>query len=66
MNKEVEMYKGVLFDLDGTLLDTSKGVKKSVLYTIDKMGLPQISNDEISPYFAMNSLFSSNLFIISI
>lgn len=52
------MYKGVLFDLDGTLLDTSKGVEKSVLYTIDKMGLPQITNDEIS-YFIGPPIFNS-------
>ena len=32
------MYKAVIFDLDGTLLDTSAGVLKSVDYTIDKMG----------------------------
>lgn len=44
------MYKAVLFDLDGTLLDTSIGVKKSVLYTIETMGLPQITEEEISSF----------------
>ena len=34
MNK----IKAVLFDLDGTLLDTSPGVLSSVKYTIEKMG----------------------------
>lgn len=33
------MIKAVLFDLDGTLLDTSEGILASVKYTIDKMGL---------------------------
>lgn len=32
----------ILFDLDGTLLDTSKGVLKAVDYTIDALHLPKI------------------------
>lgn len=42
MNK----YKAVLFDLDGTLLDTSAGIIKSVDYTIRKMGLHNLSEDQ--------------------
>ncbi len=38
-------YGCVLFDLDGTLLDTSGGVLKSIDYTIKEMGLPEISED---------------------
>lgn len=44
------MYKAVLFDLDGTLLDTSEGIKKSVSYTVEEMGLPQIPADKISSF----------------
>lgn len=39
------MYKAVIFDLDGTLLDTSAGVLKSVDYTIDKMGYSPLKNE---------------------
>ena len=33
-------YKAVLFDVDGTLLDTSEGIVKSVKETIEHYGLP--------------------------
>lgn len=36
------MYKTVIFDLDGTLLDTSEGVLNSVTYALEKMGLEPI------------------------
>ena len=39
------MYKAVIFDLDGSLLDTSAGVLKSVDYTIDKMGYKPLENE---------------------
>ena len=38
MNKK--NYKLVIFDVDGTLLDTSEGLIKSTLYTIEKLGYP--------------------------
>ena len=36
------MYKTIIFDLDGTLLNTSEGVINSVKYALDKMGLEQL------------------------
>ena len=39
-------YKYIIFDLDGTLLDTSEGIIKSINYTLDIMGYPQISEKE--------------------
>lgn len=39
-------YKYIIFDLDGTLLDTSEGIIKSINYTLDKMGYHQISEEE--------------------
>ena len=34
-------YKAVLFDLDGTLMDTAPGILRTVRYTMEKMGLPE-------------------------
>ena len=36
-------YDAVIFDLDGTLLDTSEGIFRSVGYVIDRLGLPMPS-----------------------
>ncbi len=35
----MKKYKSVIFDLDGTLMDTSEGIYKSVDYTLEKYGL---------------------------
>ncbi|MDD6194957.1 MAG: HAD-IA family hydrolase [Lachnospiraceae bacterium] len=48
----------ILFDLDGTLLDTSVGVLKAVKYTIDKMGLPPVE-DEIMKTFIGPPIYES-------
>lgn len=37
--------KTILFDLDGTLLDTSEGICHSVRYAIDQLQLPQPSEE---------------------
>ena len=44
------MIKAVIFDLDGTLLDTGKGVVKSVKYTIQQMKLPSLSQSELETF----------------
>lgn len=41
------MIKAVLFDLDGTLLDTSEGIKHSVRYTLLKMGYNELPEETI-------------------
>jgi len=33
-------YDTVIFDLDGTLLDTSEGILRSVKYTVEQLGFP--------------------------
>lgn len=41
------MINNVLFDLDGTLLDTSAGILESVRYTAKKMGLGVLSDKQM-------------------
>lgn len=43
-------YDCVLFDMDGTLLDSSKGIKSSVCHTIEVMGLPPLSDERLSRF----------------
>lgn len=40
----------ILFDLDGTLLDTSEGIRHSVRYTLNQLQLPQPSDDRIGEF----------------
>ncbi|KAF1679378.1 HAD hydrolase-like protein [Veillonella sp. R32] len=40
----------VLFDLDGTLTDSAEGIKKSVVYALEKKGVP-VPSDEILTLF---------------
>lgn len=43
-------YKTVVFDLDGTLLDTSIGILSSVRYTIDKFQLEEPSEEVLKTF----------------
>ena len=38
-------YDAAIFDLDGTLLDTSEGIYRSVGYVIEKLGFPAVSDE---------------------
>lgn len=44
------MYKYILFDLDGTLLDTFEGVSRSVAHTMEHFGLPIPNETEMRRY----------------
>ena len=44
------MKKVAIFDVDGTLLDTTEGVLASVKYTIDKMGFEPLSEDVLKTF----------------
>lgn len=39
-------YDAVLFDLDGTLLDTSEGITMATGYVIKQFGLPSLTDEE--------------------
>lgn len=41
------MVNNVLFDLDGTLLDTSRGILESIQHTIHVMGLRALTEEEL-------------------
>lgn len=42
--------KCAIFDLDGTLLDTSPGIYESVRYAADKLGYPQPSREQLMSF----------------
>lgn len=44
-DKSTPRYRGIIFDLDGTLMNTEEGVLSSVRYTAEKMGYPLLSDD---------------------
>ncbi len=44
------MTKYVLFDLDGTLLDTSEGIMESVRHTASVLGLANLSEDRLRTF----------------
>ncbi|MBO4383955.1 MAG: HAD family hydrolase [Clostridia bacterium] len=44
------MYDTVFFDLDGTLVDSSEGITKSVEYALGKYGIRPVSRDELKVF----------------
>ncbi len=42
----IRKIRAVIFDLDGTLLDTSEGIIRSVRYMIDKLGYAPVAEDQ--------------------
>lgn len=47
---KLSKYKVVLFDLDGTLIDTSEGIFNSVRYAEKKMGLNPLPESELRKF----------------
>ncbi|MDO4322592.1 MAG: HAD family hydrolase [Lachnospiraceae bacterium] len=46
----MKQYQYLLFDLDGTLTDPGKGIRNSVAYALDKMGLPEQTESELNRF----------------
>ena len=44
------MYQVIIFDLDGTLIDSSEGIIHAAEKTIEILGYPSMSRDEIRSY----------------
>ena len=53
--------KYVLFDLDGTLIDTAEGIRNSFIYAFNKMGIEIPSESEIKGFMGppLEQSFSS-------
>lgn len=43
-------YEAVVFDVDGTLLDTAEGVLASVAYALKRCGLPELSDEQMRTF----------------
>lgn len=43
----MKTYKTIIFDLDGTLADTSEGIYNCIRYAQEKMSLPPISSEQM-------------------
>jgi len=41
------MINNIIFDFDGTLVDTSEGIIKSMHYAFDKLNIPRVTDQEI-------------------
>lgn len=52
------MYETILFDLDGTLIDSAKGIKNSFRYTFDKFGLPEPTDEYLNNFIGPPLLYS--------
>ena len=50
--------KTVIFDVDGTLFETGKGIKECVRYSLDKLNLPQISEEKLSKFIGPSLYYS--------
>lgn len=57
------MIRNVLFDLDGTLVDSKKGIFLSIKYALDKMGIETPPEKELMPFLGPPLVYSFEHFI---
>lgn len=46
----IDSIDAIIFDLDGTLLDTAEGIVKSIEYTVSYLGYPKISMQKMHSF----------------
>ena len=56
------MYKVILFDLDGTIIDSSLGVTNSVKYALSKFNIEVKENSELLSYLGPPLIYSFQTF----
>lgn len=44
------MYRAILFDLDGTLTASAKGITKSVQYALQKLGIEETDLEKLEAF----------------
>ncbi len=44
------MYQSILFDLDGTLIESGPGILNSLRYTLDRMGFPPLPDETLRKF----------------
>lgn len=52
----------LLFDLDGTVIDSGEGVKDSVLYALREMGYPLLEKEAMDPFLGPPLVYSFHHF----
>lgn len=53
------MIKAVIFDIDGTLLDTTLGIRSSVNYVTDKYNMNKLSDSEFNDFISYSPITAS-------
>ncbi len=54
--------KILLFDLDGTVIDSGEGVKNSVLYALSNLGYPLLKKEDMDPFLGPPLVYSFHHF----
>lgn len=52
----------LLFDLDGTVIDSGEGVKNSVLYALESLGYPLLDKADMDPFLGPPLVYSFHHF----
>ncbi len=63
LDKTMKLNKDLLlFDLDGTVIDSGEGVKASVLYALKTMGYPLMKEEDMDPFLGPPLVYSFHHF----
>ncbi len=57
------MNKNVIFDLDGTLIDSAEGIIKSIIYALDKMGIKDYDKEDLKKFIGPPLIESFTKFV---